>query len=83
MAKVDEGFICIVVGEVRNPATGAYYGLVPDTINIFRQAGVAYYNEIIIEDPIGSLPVRGIKYFKQSRKIGKHHQNLLVFYKGD
>lgn len=83
VAKVDEGFIVIVVGEVRNPATGEYYGLVPDTINIFRQTGVAYYNELIIEDPIGSLPIRGIKYFKQSRKIGKHHQNMLVFYKGD
>ena len=77
VAKVNEGFICIVVGEVRDPATGAYYGLVPDTINIIRQTGAYYYNEIIIEDPIGSLPIRGIKYFKQSRKIGKHHQNLL------
>lgn len=83
VAKVDEGFICIVVGEVRDPSTGAYYGLVPDTINIIRQTGAYYYNEIIIEDPIGSLPIRGIKYFEQSRKIGKHHQNLLVFYKGD
>lgn len=76
-------YIVIVVGEVRDPKTGAYYGLVPDTINIFRKAGCHYYNEIILEDEVGSLAIRGPKYFKQSRKIGKMHQNILVFYKGD
>ena len=78
----DNSFAAIVVGEVRSDS-GEYYGLVPDTISIFKQAGLKYYNEIILEDNIGTLPVRGPKYFKQSRKIGKQHQNLLVFYKGD
>ena len=76
-------FSAIVVGEIRNQETGEYYGLVPDTINIFRNAGLHYYNEIIIEDPIASLPLRGPRHFNQSRKIGKHHQNLLIFYKGE
>lgn len=79
----DESFAVIVVGEIRNPSTGEYYGLVPDTINIFRQSGVHYYNEIILEDNVGSLAIRGPQYFVQSRKIGKMHQNILVFYKGD
>lgn len=78
-----DSFAVIVVSEIRNPATGEYYGLVPDTIYAFRQAGLKYYNEIILEDSIGSLPLRGPKYFKQSRKIGRMHQNVLVFYKGD
>lgn len=78
-----DSFAAIVVGEIRDKNTGEYYGLVPDTINAFKQAGLHYYNEIIIEDPIASLPLRGPKYFKQSRKIGKHHQNLLLFYKGE
>ena len=78
-----DSFAVIVVGEIRNPATGEYNGLVPDTIYAFKQAGLKYYNEIILEDSIGSLPLRGPKYFKQSRKIGKMHQNVLVFYKGD
>ena len=30
-----------------------------------------------------SLGVRCPKYFEQSRKIGRHHQNVLVFFKGD
>jgi hypothetical protein len=32
---------------------------------------------------VGSLPVRTGKQFKASRKLGKTHQNLLVFVKGD
>lgn len=78
-----DSFAAIVVGEIRDKETGAYLGLVPDTIYAFKKAGLHYYNEIIIEDPIASLPLRGPKYFKQSRKIGKHHQNLLIFYKGE
>ena len=77
-------FVVIVVSEIRNfKAGGEFYGLVPDTINICRNAGLKYYNEIILEDPIGSLPLRGPQYFEQSRKIGRVHQNILVFYKGD
>lgn len=78
-----DSFAVIVVSEIRNTATGEYYGFVPDTIYAFKQAGLKYYNEIIVEDSIGSLPLRGPKYFKQSRKIGRTHQNVLVFYKGD
>lgn len=87
VSKLDTSVGCfavIVVSEIRNPDNGGeYYGLVPDTINIMRQAGLKYYNELILEDPIGSLPLRGPKYFMQSRKIGRMHQNVLIFYKGD
>lgn len=76
-------FAVIVVSEIRNPATGEYYGLVPDTIRIFKESGLRYYDEIILENNIGSLPIRAPKYFDQSRKIGRHHQNILVFYKGN
>lgn len=79
----EDRFAVIVVAEIRNPETGEYYGLVPDTINIMKAAGLKYYNEIILENNIGSLPIRAPKYFDQSRKIGKHHQNILVFYKGN
>ena len=87
VAKLDMNagaFAVIVVSEIRNfKAGGEFYGLVPDTINICRNAGLKYYNEIILEDPIGSLPLRGPQYFEQSRKIGRTHQNILVFYAGD
>lgn len=75
-------FACIVVGEVRGK-DGAYYNFVGDTIQAFRDAGLAYYNEAILVTAIGSLPIRVGKQFVASRKLGKTHQNVLVFVKGD
>lgn len=75
-------FAVFVVGEARG-ANGNYYGFVPDTIEAFRRAGLAYYNEMILVTAAGSLPIRAGKQFEASRKIGKTHQNVLVFLKGD
>jgi hypothetical protein len=44
---------------------------------------MGFYNEVILVTAIGSLPVRITKQFQAGRKIGKTHQNVLVFYKGD
>lgn len=78
----DNRFACFVVGEVRGK-DGAYYDFVGDTVEAFRAAGLSYYNEIILVTAIGSLPIRAGKQFKSSRKVGKTHQNVLVFCKGD
>ena len=84
----DNSFFVIVVSEVREECRGIeksnFVGLVPDTIHILRDnCYLHYYNEIIVMNNIGSLPIRAPKYFDQSRKIGRMHQNCLVFYKGD
>jgi hypothetical protein len=42
-----------------------------------------YYNEIILITQTGSLAIRVGRQFTISRKIGKTHQNVLVFCKGD
>lgn len=77
-------FACVVVGEVRGKAAGgAYYGFVPDTIEAFRSGGLEFYNEAILVTAAGSLPIRAGKQFEVSRKLGKTHQNILVFVKGD
>ena len=78
----DDSFAVIVVEEIRNN-DGIMYGFVPDTINAFRESGFLYYNEMILENRIMSLGVRCPKYFEQSRKVGRHHQNVLVFFKGN
>ena len=83
-----DSFFVIVVSEIRADSQDinrSYYrGLVPDTIKILKDdCFLHYYNEIILENAIGSLPIRAPKYFDRSRKIGRHHQNILVFYKGD
>lgn len=41
-----DGFACFVVGEVRDKE-GNYIGLVPDTINAFKEIGMKFYNEAI------------------------------------
>lgn len=79
----DDRFVCIVVGEVRDKKTGFYYGFVPDTIRAMEDAGARYYNEIILVTAIGSLPLRSGRTFAATRKIGKTHQNILVFCKGN
>lgn len=78
----DDAFACFVVGEVRSKK-GNYYNFVSDTISAFVSAGLSFYNEIILVNSIGTLPLRSGKTFKASRKIGKCHQNVLVFLKGD
>lgn len=75
-------FACFVVGEVRDKK-GNYYDFVGDTVQAFRDAGLAYYNEAILVTAVGSLPIRAGKQFSASRKFGKTHQNVLVFVKGD
>lgn len=81
MLKPDR-FACFVVGEVRG-SDGAYYGFVPDTVAAFRQAGLAFYNEAILITMAGSLPIRAGRQFNGGRKLGKTHQNVLVFVKGN
>ena len=54
-----------------------------DTIQAFKAAGFNYYNEAILVTPVGSLPLRAGKAMRASRKLGKTHQNILVFVKGD
>ena len=82
-ALEDDSFACIVIGEVRGKKNdGAYINFVADTIEAFRLAGLHYYNEMILITAIGSLPLRAGRIFSTTRKIGKTHQNILVFAKG-
>ena len=75
-------FACFVVGEVRDKR-GNYINFVGDTVLAFREAGLEYYNEAILVTAVGSLPIRAGRQFSAGRKLGKTHQNVLVFVKGD
>jgi DNA modification methylase len=75
-------FACFVVGDARD-SKGFYYGLPWHTVQAFEDAGARLYNEAVLVTAVGSLPIRVAKQFESSRKLGKTHQNCLVFCKGD
>lgn len=75
-------FACFVVGDVRD-AKGLYYGFPWHTIQAFEDAGLRLYNEAVLVTALGSLPIRAGRQFAASRKLGKTHQNVLCFVKGD
>ncbi len=81
-------FACFVVGDIRDEK-GFYRNFVTETteafLNCLDESGNTpnLYNEIILVNVAGSLPVRVGRQFGTYRKVGKMHQNVLVFYKGD
>lgn len=81
MLKPDS-FAAIVIGDFRGK-DGYYRNFVGETVSTFQAAGFRLYNEAILLTAIGSLPVRITKQFESGRKLGKTHQNILVFCNGD
>jgi DNA modification methylase len=81
MKLANNRFACFVISEIRNER-GSFKGFVPFTIDCFTNGGMHYYNEIILVNTVGSLSIRVAGQFA-NRKIGRTHQNILIFYKGD
>lgn len=75
-------FYVVKIGEVRDKKTGVYRNFLGDNIRIGIEAGLQYYNEIVLVNAAGTAPLRANRTFA-SRKLVKLHQNVLVFYKGD
>jgi predicted RNA methylase len=73
---------CFVVGDFRDKKTGNYRGFIADTIKAFQECGAELYNDAILVTCVGSLPIRAGRQFEVGRKLGKTHQNILVFKKG-
>lgn len=76
-------FAMFVVGEFRHGSRGVYRGFLNATIDAFESAGANYYNELVLVQPVGTLPIRAARQFKISRKLGRTHQTALIFVKGD
>jgi len=75
-------FACFVVGDIRDKK-GFYRNFVSDTIRAFEDGGARLYNEAAVVSPVGTLAARAGRQFSATRKLGKAHQNVLVFCKGD
>jgi len=78
----EDRFACFVVGDVRDKK-GMYRNFISDTIAAFQDAGAKLYNDAVLITSVGSLPIRVGRQFESGRKLGKTHQNVLVFVKGD
>lgn len=78
----DNRFACFVVGDIRDKK-GIYRNFVSETIMAFNDADGKLYNDAILITAVGSLPIRVGRAFEAGRKLGKTHQNVLVFIKGD
>ncbi len=77
----DGGFAVIVVGNIRDKE-GNYHNLVGDTVKAMENAGLHFYNEIILATAIATASVRARRMFDASKKVVKTHQNILFFKKG-
>lgn len=77
----DDRFAVFVVGDVRDKK-GFYRNFIDYTKECFNQNGLHTYNEIILLEQLGTVPLRARRSFAK-RKVVKVHQNVLVFYKGD
>jgi DNA modification methylase len=75
-------FAAFVVGDVRDKE-GNYRNFPGHTVQGFIDAGCHLYNEAILVTSVGSLPIRVGKQFKAGRKLGKTHQQIYIFIKGD
>ena len=75
-------FAVWVIGDVRD-ADGFFVNLPGLTVEAFEAAGARFYNNAILVTAVGSLPIRVGRQFTAARKLGRTHQNVLVFCKGD
>ncbi|MEH6373638.1 class I SAM-dependent methyltransferase [Streptomyces sp. KLMMK] len=75
-------FATWVVGEVRG-STGHLRGLIPLTIAAHEAAGARLYNDAILVNTLGTVPMRLGAQWRASRQHGRHHQYVLTFVKGD
>ncbi|MFD4797221.1 class I SAM-dependent methyltransferase [Streptomyces anulatus] len=71
-----------VVGDVRDSA-GRIRGLVPLTIAAHRAAGMHLHNDAVLLNVIGTAAMRLPAQWRVSRKMGRVHQYVLTFVKGD
>lgn len=78
----DDRFACFVVGDYRDKQ-GFYCNINGVTVAAFEAAGLHFYNEAILVTAAGSLPIRVSAQFPKGRKLGRTHQTILVFVKGD
>jgi hypothetical protein len=78
----DDSFCVLVVGDYRDK-DGYFHNFPGKTTRFMQEIGFSYLNEAILVTHLNSLPIRTGRQFDATRKMGKTHQQCLVFVKGD
>jgi DNA modification methylase len=81
-ALKDDRFSIWVCSDYRGK-DGAYARFPSKLREWHAAAGLKTYNEAILINSVGSLPIRAGKQFNATRKLGRCHQEMLIFLKGD
>jgi hypothetical protein len=79
----DDRFAAFVVGNFRDGKQGFLRDLVGYTTECFERAGLRLYNDGVLLTPLGTTPIRSARHFRPTRKLGRAHQSVLVYCKGD
>lgn len=74
-------FAVFVVGDYRD-AEGTYRDFIGTTVRIFKECGLYYHSNIILQVPNVSGQIYARKRFV-NRRLFKNYQNALVFFKGN
>ena len=77
-----DAFAVWVIGEARGK-DGALYGLVPDAVRAFTDAGLAYVTEAVLVTTVANAAMRAARGFTATRALARTHQTVLVFCRGD
>jgi hypothetical protein len=75
-------FACVVISNIRGK-DGTYRDLTGLTTRAMAAAGARLYNEAVLINAVGSLAIRVGKQFTSGRKLGRGHQSVLVYVKGN
>lgn len=76
-------FAVLVVGDVRHPRTGRLVDLRGITIRAAEAGGLTLQSTAILATPLGSVALRTGPQFVKSRLLGRAHQDVLAFVKGE
>ena len=80
----EDRFAVWVVSNFRDKKTGEMKNFVGDTIGFFQDAGLKFYNDVVLVNAIGTGAMRAnTNMLRGARKLVKVHQNVLTFVKGD
>ena len=80
---MDNAFAVFVVGSVRDPKTGGMRDMRALLYNIATSVGWKLSSDAVLVNNVGTTAMRVGRSFVGTRTLGRTHQDVLVFVKGN